>query len=121
MAVKDDITTVQELKQYVATFIDEREWFQFHAPKSLSMSIAVEAAELMEKFMWCENKASYAIVKEKKDEVQQELADVIITALCFARSADIDIAAAVKNKMAINAKNYPVHKAKGRYTKHDEL
>ena len=58
---------------------------------------------------------------EEEQEVEEELADVIITAICFARSADIDIAKAVENKMKINAKRYPVEKAKGVCTKHDKL
>ena len=119
--MNDQKTTIRELRDFVEAFIDARDWVQFHSPKSLSMSIAVEASELMEKFLWCDNAKSYKEAIENKEEVQEELADVIITAICFARSANIDIAKAVENKMEINAKRYPVEKAKGVCTKHDKL
>jgi len=117
----DKTTTVQELKDLVAKFIDEREWTQFHAPKNLSISIALEAAELMEKFQWCSLKESHDEAKTNRDEVEQELADVIITALCFARITNINVVKAIQEKMLINAKKYPVSKAKGRYTKYNKL
>jgi len=119
--MNDQVITVRELRDFVEAFIDAREWVQFHSPKSLSMSIAVEASELMEKFLWCDNAKSYKEAIDNKQEVEEELADVIITAICFARSADIDIVQAVENKMKINDKRYPVEKAKGICTKHDKL
>ena len=119
--MNDTDTTVRVLRDFVERFIDAREWVQFHSPKSLSMSIAVEASELMEKFLWCDNAKSYKEAIDNKQEVEEELADVIITAICFARSADIDIVQAVENKMKLNAKRYPVEKAKGVCTKHDKL
>jgi len=119
--MQDVTTSVQQLKEFVGIFIAEREWNQFHNPKSLSMAIAIEAAELMEKFQWCDNNKSYQEAITNNDEIQQELADVIITAICFANSVGIDISKAVQNKMELNAANYPVHKAKGRYTKYDKL
>jgi len=119
--MQDSNTTIQELKNIVAAFIDEREWSQFHSPKNLSMLIAIEAAELMEKFQWCDTAQSYRDAKINKDEVEQELADVIIAALCLSRAANIDIAGALERKMQINACNYPVSKAKGVCTKYDKL
>jgi len=119
--MQDETTSIQQLKEFVGKFIAEREWNQFHNPKSLSISIAVEAAELMEKFQWCDNNKSYKEAITNNDEVEQELADVIITAICFANAVGIDIAKAVESKMELNAAKYPVHKAKGRYTKYDKL
>ncbi|MFC1842518.1 MazG-like family protein [Candidatus Dependentiae bacterium] len=119
--MEDRLTTVQELRDFVNAFIDARQWTQFHSPKNMSISIALEAAELMEKFQWCDNTASYKEAEKNKEKVEQELADIIITAMCFARATNIDIAQAVEKKMALNAKNYPVHKAKGVSTKYNEL
>ena len=119
--MKDVTTSVQQLKEFVGRFIAERDWNQFHTPKSLSMGIAVEAAELMEKFQWCDNSKSYKEAEINREEVEQELADVIITAICFANAVGIDISKVVQNKMELNAAKYPVHKAKGRYTKYDKL
>jgi len=119
--MEDTNTTIAQLRDIVSKFIDEREWLQFHSPKNLSISIALEAAELMEKFQWCNNDEAYKEVKKNKDEVKEELADVIICAFCFARTANIDITKAIIRKMEINAKKYPVEKARGVYTKHDKL
>jgi len=119
--MEDNLTTVRELRDFVDNFIDARDWTQFHSPKNLSISIALEAAELLEKFQWCDNAQSYKEAEKNKTEVEQELADVIITALCFARATGIDIAKAVKKKMEINGSNYPVDKAKGVCTKHNKL
>ncbi len=48
----DTTTTVAALKQLVDDFVDRRDWHRFHAPKNLAMSLAIEAAELMEHFQW---------------------------------------------------------------------
>lgn len=117
----DETTTIRELRDLVEAFIDEREWFQFHSPKDTSMAIAVEASELLEKFLWVDTKASCDEVNKNREEIEQELADVVITAINFARSAHIDIAGAVYKKMELNAHKYPVAKAKGRSTKWDKL
>ena len=114
-------TTIKELRAIIDQFIDERDWSQFHSPKNLSISIALEAAELMEKFQWCDNTQSFEDAINNREAVRQELADIIITALCFARATDIDIASAVRNKIEINGSRYPIHKAKGVYTKYDKL
>ena len=52
MSKKDNATTVQELKDIIKRFVTERDWTQYHNPKNLSMSMAIEAAELMEKFQF---------------------------------------------------------------------
>jgi len=117
----DKSTSVQQLRAIINQFIDAREWTQFHNPKCLSIAIAAEAAELMELFMWCDNEASFKEAQKYQGEVKEELADIIITAFCFARATNIDIVSAVQDKMKINAKRYPVEKAKGKYSKYDKL
>ncbi len=119
--MQDKVITLQELKDLIEKFNQERDWKQFHNPKSVSMAIAAEAAELMEKFLWCDNKQSYQEVEKNREEIEQELADIIITALSFANSANIDVAVAVKNKLKINGKKYPVEKSKGNFIKWNRL
>lgn len=41
-----------ELERRVAAFRDARDWRRFHNPKDLAISIALEAAELLEHFQW---------------------------------------------------------------------
>jgi hypothetical protein len=48
----DEVTTIASLRRELADFVREREWEPFHSPKNLAMSLAIEAAELMEHFQW---------------------------------------------------------------------
>ncbi|MDB6169983.1 MAG: pyrophosphohydrolase [Verrucomicrobia bacterium] len=121
--MNDATTTTGELKARLLTFVRERDWEQFHAPKNLSMALAAEAAELMEHFLWATPEQSHAVVRDpvKRAKIAEELADVVIYALEFANAANLDLAAAIEAKMSANAKKYPVEKAKGRSEKYTEL
>ena len=113
----DSSTTVAELRELVRHFVDERDWRQFHAPKNLSMSLAIEAAELMEHFQWIDAADSRAIADqpEKLQQVREELADVLCYALALANELNIDLATAVREKMVKNALKYPAEQSRGRY------
>jgi dCTP diphosphatase len=117
----DSSTTVSDLKQLVATFVDQRNWRQFHTPKNLSMSIAVEAAELMEHFQWLTAEESLSVAGDagKREAAGEELADVVCYALALANSLGLDLAAAIERKMAKNAQKYPADEIRGRYG-HDD-
>jgi dCTP diphosphatase len=119
----DNHTTVAELKAVVAAFARERNWEQFHAPKNLSMAISAETAELMEHFLWASAEDSRSMCQdpEKRAQVAEELADVVILSLQFANMTGIDVAAAIETKISANAAKYPVSKAKGRSAKYTEL
>jgi len=107
----------------VLAFARERDWEQFHTPKNLSMALAAEAAELMENFLWMTPEDSLQAVNEpgRRTNVENELADVVIYALQFANRTGIDLATAITEKMAQNARKYPVEKARGRSEKYTEL
>ena len=113
----DHTTTVSQLREAVARFVAERDWEQFHSPKNLAMAVAVEAAELMEHFLWIDNDASRAVVRDpaKLGPVADEIADVagLLFALCNALK--LDLSEAVADKMSRNVLKYPVDKCKGRY------
>jgi len=119
----DSSTTIADLKTRVLAFARERDWEQFHAPKNLSMALAVEAGELMEHFLWATPEQSAAVANDpaKRRKIEDELADVVIYALEFANVAGMDVAAAIERKMADNAKKYPVEKSRGRSDKYTEL
>lgn len=116
------MTTIQTLKDILAPLYKEREWGQFHTPKNLSMNIAAEAAELMELFLWSTSKEQIdAELREHRQEVEEELADVFISAVAFALATNIDIAQAIEKKIEIFKKKYPVELAKGKSTKYHKL
>lgn len=119
----DSQICIQDLKTKIKQFADERDWEQFHTPKNLSMAIAAEAAELMEHFLWKDSQESSDILKNslKRQEVEEELADILIFALEFANIANFDVSTIIKAKMLKNAQKYPVEKAKGRANKYTDL
>ncbi len=119
--INDQITTIKELRDSIKQFVVERDWTQYHDPKSLSMGIAIEAAELMEKFQFLTNEESFEVAKNHKDEVAHELCDVLGYVLNFANATDIDLSSYFVEKMEMNRKKYPVEKAKGAYGKYTKL
>jgi len=118
----DNMTTVATLRSLSAAFVKERDWRQFHGAKNLSMAIVSEAVELMEIFMWAGNAQEAAdILKNKRSDVQDEVADIINAVLIFCDEFDIDLSSALKDKIAKNALKYPIEKAKGVNKKYNEL
>jgi dCTP diphosphatase len=75
----DDTITVSVLREAMRRFVAERNWEPFHSPKNLSMGAAVEAAELMEHFLWVDNEASRHVVQDakKREQIADEMADVL--------------------------------------------
>ncbi len=92
------------------SFVTARDWSQYHSPKNLAMSIAIEAAEMMEFFQWSEPAEGPAILADAavKAAVADELADVLIYLLSFANQAELDLSQAFWKKMARNEARFPV-------------
>lgn len=103
----DSTTTVAELRAVVQTFVDERNWRKFHNAKNLSMSLAIEAAELMEHFQWLTTDEVVAGEQQDFAEIADELADVTSYALALANVLQIDLSQALRNKMVKNRLKYP--------------
>ena len=112
----DSIRTMQAL---LRQFNEERDWDQYHSPRNLAMCLSVEAAELLECFLWTTDREE--IPENKRAHVAEEAADVLICLLNFCTRAGIDLPAAFAAKLAKNAAKYPVDKARGSRAKYDEL
>ena len=84
--MSDTSVTIAELRRLVEEFVEHRDWHQFHTPKNLAMSLAIEAAELMEHFQWLTPEQSQAVITRPEElrEVAEELADVLCYALAMA-------------------------------------
>lgn len=117
----DSTTTLKELKAKMAAFVKERDWEKFHSPKNLSMSIAIEAAELMEHFQWCDLENSKKDLAKEIQEVKHEVADIFCYLLSFCNLYDIDISQAVSEKLTLNAAKYPAEKVHGSYEKYKKM
>lgn len=115
-SMPDSTTTVAQLREIVRQFVDERDWQRFHAPKNISMALAIEAAELMEHFQWIDAAASRQLSDdpEKLAAVAEELADVIGYSFALANELGIDVSEAIRNKMVKNRLKYPADKFRHR-------
>jgi len=105
----------------VQKFVDNRDWNKYHHPKDVAISIAIEAAELMEHFQWIKENELDEVIKEKSAELQDELADIMIYCLSFANAVGIDISHAVTQKIQKNESKYPIEEVKGNYKKYTEI
>ncbi|MEI6239989.1 MAG: MazG-like family protein [Planctomycetia bacterium] len=115
--------TLAELTAAVAAFRDDRDWAQFHTPKNLAAAIAIEAAELQERFLW---KTDTEVDQDladaaKKAGVAEEIADVVMFAMLLSDRLGIDLTEAIAAKLAANEQKYPVKLARGNARKYTEL
>ena len=108
----------KEILKEINQFRDERNWRQFHNEKDLSLSISLEAAELLELFQW---KSSEEVVGNKQERLAEELADVLIYSYMLADNLDFDINDIIRKKLKKNAEKYPVDKSKNRNNKYNDL
>ena len=119
--MNDATSTLADLRHLVRQFVRERQWEKFHAPKNLAMSLAIEAAELMEHFQWISAEESRRASRDpvRQPAIAEELADVVCYALALANEMEIDLAATVAAKMRKNEQKYPVAEFRGRYGPED--
>lgn len=102
----------------VRTFRDERDWRRFHNPKDLAISISIEAGELLEVFQWSGKDLD---TTERRDALEDELADVAIYCLYLADAIGADLPDLMMRKLKKNAEKYPSEKAHGNATKYTQL
>ncbi len=112
----DATTNVNELKEMVRQFISERNWEKYHTPRNIAVSVTLEAAELLEHFQWV-TPSDPEINAEKRQEIGEEMADVMAYLLSLANVLNIDIASTMKAKMQKNRKKYPAEHFQGNWNK----
>jgi dCTP diphosphatase len=112
--------SLNDLRARIDAFVQERDWAQFHTPKNLAMAMIVEAAELVEQFQWDTPQESHQLTPEKREAVSHELADTFVYLLRIAEVLKIDLIEAANAKIELNAKKYPVEKARGSNAKYTE-
>lgn len=113
----DRQTTVAELRTAMAAFVRERDWEQFHAPKNLALSLAIEVGELLEHFQWIDVAVSRRehLDAARLAEIGTEVADVLAYLLALANALDLDLTTAFTAKMAHNRAKYPADQFRGRF------
>lgn len=113
--------SLEDLVARANAFRDARDWRQFHDPKDLMLSLCLEAAELLEHAQWRNGEALKGYLAEHRDDVGQELADVLYWTLLLSDDLGIDLEDAFRRKLDLNEQRYPVGKARGKATKYDKL
>jgi NTP pyrophosphatase (non-canonical NTP hydrolase) len=118
--VAEENGELTRLRDLVRVFVDERDWDQFHTPKNLSSALSVEAAELLEHFQWLKHGQAEELGPDKLVQVRHEMADVLVYLVCLADKLDVDLMAAVEEKMVLNRAKYPAELVRGDAPKYDE-
>jgi dCTP diphosphatase len=119
--MKKTTDSLENLRTRLAAFAAERDWEQFHNPKNLAMAVAGEAGELVELFQWLTFEQAANLPPETRAEVALEAADVLLFLVRLCDKLGIDLAAASERKLALNARKYPVDRARGKATKYTKL
>ena len=113
---------IQALRDEIRQFCEERDWRQYHNPKDLALALSIEASELMELFLWqSDADAIQKTAANKREAIEAEVADIAIYLLDLVEVMDLDLEQAIRRKLAHNREKYPIHLAKGKNLKYDEL
>lgn len=115
------MSDIEKLINKIVKFRDQRDWKQFHNPKDCAISLSLEASEVLEHFQWKNKKEIEQYIKDYKEEISEELADVFYWVLLMSHDLNINITEAFNKKLKKNEIKYPVEKAKGKHTKYNEL
>lgn len=113
--------SIDALTARIQSFVDAREWRQFHNPKDLAVAICAEAGELMQHFVWQQEDQIEERVEAKRDEIASEIADVGILLFELADNLGFRLGEVMEAKMAHNEVRYPVEKSRGNNRKYSEL
>jgi dCTP diphosphatase len=111
-----DKPDLERLAKRIAAFCDERDWNRYHNPKNISMSVAIEAAELMEIFQWLtlDESSEAALSVEERKRVEEEVADVIIYCIRMSQILHFNLLEAINCKIDKNEIKYPIDIIKGK-------
>lgn len=109
------MSDIEHIQDELRRFNQERDWDQFHNGKDLAVGLSVEAAELLEAFLWKKPEDA------NREKIREELADVLNYAFQMADKYGLDIKEIMLDKIHKNAEKYPVEKAKGSAKKYNEL
>lgn len=115
------IDNLDTLREHIRAFASARDWQTYHTPKNLVMALSVEMAELVEPFQWLTPEQSQQLNADQHEAVRQEMADVLIYLTRLADVLNIDLLEAAADKLAINARKYPVEQARGNALKYSAL
>ncbi len=120
----DHSCNLTPLVEEIQAFAKERDWERFHTPKNLAMALAGEVGELVAELQWLEREELGEVLApgtELHGRLTGEVADVFIYLLRLADTSGIDLIAAARDKLHVNASRYPVETARGTAQKYSRL
>eukprot|EP00743_Colponemidia_sp_Colp-15_P006349 GILK01006833.1.p1 GENE.GILK01006833.1~~GILK01006833.1.p1 ORF type:complete len:246 (-),score=34.79 GILK01006833.1:276-983(-) len=117
----DEKYSLETVRQKMSTFAAERDWNQFHTPRNLLLALVGEVGEVSELFQW---KGEVPVglegwSAEERQNLGDELSDVLLYLVRLADRCEIDLPAAVQRKMQKNAEKYPAALVKGSSKKYN--
>ena len=118
-----DLGSISDALHAVRRFRDDRDWAQYHTPRHLSSALSIEAGELQETLLWKSEKEIATMLEkpDRKEEIADEVGDILILTLLFCHETGIDPLEAIGRKLTKNAEKYPVDEARGRSEKYTDL
>lgn len=117
----DKTTTIEECKQLVKTYCEERDWTQFHTPKEMAIAIITESSELLDLFRFhSDEEVAVMLNGDRRIEIEEEVSDIFQNLLRFADITNMDLSSVLQAKMVKNRLKYPVEKCKGKNKKYTE-
>jgi NTP pyrophosphatase (non-canonical NTP hydrolase) len=123
MMEKERSSDLLAVRDLLRQFVSERDWSRFHSPKNLATALSVEASELLEPFQWLQAGEKAELADDRLTAIRHEMADVLAYLVMLADRLDVDLYAAVLEKIELNRAKYPVDKVRGdsrKYSEYDE-
>lgn len=118
----DSKTNINDLKEKVKIFSEDRDWDRYHNAKDLAIGIITESSELLEHFRFKSEKEVEEMFRNpiKKQEISEEMSDILFFLIRLSQRYNIDLSSEFDKKIKKNAEKYPVDKVKGLNKKYDE-
>ncbi len=112
----------EELQTDVREFCEKRDWRQYHTPKELAIGMVTESSELLEQFRFKDHADQSELLADpdRREAIEDELADVLFFMLRFADLYDIELDEALTSKLEKNRSRYPANEYNGRNKTYDE-
>ena len=110
-----DQDSLHVLTERIRAFSQERDWEQFHDPKSLILALVGEVGELAELFQWvpAESAQEHFENERRKQRASEEIADVLIYLLRLADVLGIEVGPRTHDKLSDSARRFAAEQVHG--------
>ena len=98
------MSEIKELIKKIVKFRDARDWKQFHNPKDVAIMLINESSEVLEHFRWIQKEELAEHIASNREEIEDEIADVLFCLLLLSHEMNVDLKSALKRKLVKNGK-----------------